>query len=198
MNQNIKALLSRGMLAVQAVEESRKSVGVSVKLLAENPNTKRAIAGFLGSITPRGLSAAIELTENLALVYEEVATKIHILNQAMPGIAEALEAAGDAEGVIPVSELIAAGSELEAEAAETKFPKIRVLACSYCKKEDPYLAPELKGVRCRSCKEGYMAFMDDGPESNKNRKVSRAAVTEVEEILHDSVERATTSLMGDN
>lgn len=98
MNQNIKALLSRGIVAVKALEEARKGVEESVKVLATNPNTTRVLAGVFGSVTPKGLDAFVRCTEAITGIYEEVSTKV----------------------LIPASEIMAIGQELEKEAAAAR------------------------------------------------------------------------------
>lgn len=127
MNQNIKALFARGIIAVKALEAARSGVEANVKILVENPNTKRAVLGYVGSITPRGIAAFVTIAEGMTAVYEEISTKVLVLNQAMPGIAEALEAASEAEGCIPAAELMEVSEELHAEArkeAKSKAKKV--------------------------------------------------------------------------
>jgi hypothetical protein len=174
---NIKALLVRGAAAAKAVDKARENFQANVESLITSENARRVGMALVGAVSPKMIEATVKAMEVVETVYEEMSTKVHVIHQALPAIAEALEKANEGEGLLSQEVLLPIVMEIKAEEAESNInPMPASLTCNSCKKEDPYLAPELEGIECRNCKKGHMLSSKTSPATNRFKVIMVRAV----------------------
>jgi len=122
-NASIKALLLRGLVAANTVDEARKDLETNIEGLVKSSNTQRVVAGLFASFTPKAIEAGIQFVESLAPLYTEVSSKVAILQSALPALAEAIEKANEEKGVVSFLQFKEVLAEVKAEERAKNPPK---------------------------------------------------------------------------